>query len=66
VDDGHGVARSTSVAGLFGGKRVAVSSFCDPGVGAVTSACGDAFEDFGDGVRLRPVQAFGGKIQPGW
>lgn len=66
MDDGHGVARSPSVAGLFGGKGVAVPSFCDPRVGAMTSACGDSFEDFGDGVRLRPVQAFGGKIPPGW
>jgi hypothetical protein len=66
MDDGDGVVGPPVVAGFLGGEVVAVSSFRDSGVGAFASACGDAFEDFGDRVRARVVQGFGGKIPPGW
>jgi hypothetical protein len=66
VDDGRGVAWSALVGGLFGGEGVAAAFFGDSGVGAFASAGGDAFEDFGDRVRVRLVEGFGGKIPPGW
>ena len=65
MDDGDGVVRSPAVAGFFSGEGVAVSSFCDSGVGAFASTCGNTFEDFGDGVSSCPNQCFGGKIPPG-
>jgi hypothetical protein len=52
--------------GFLDRVAVAVSSFVDSGICAFASACGDSFEDLGDGVRLCPVQGFGGKIPPGW
>ena len=66
MDQGHGVARLPSMIRLLDGEAVTIPSFVDSGVGAFASAGGDSFEDFGDRVRLRPVQAFGGKIPPGW
>jgi hypothetical protein len=51
--------------GLLDRIVVAVSSFVNSRIGAFASACGDAFEDFGDGIRLCPVQCVGGKIPPG-
>lgn len=66
MDDGHGVAWSALVGGLFGGEGVTAAFFLDSGVGAFASAGGDAFEDFGDRVRVCPVEGFGGKIPPGW
>lgn len=65
MEDGGGIVRSPAVVGFLDGEGVAVSSFCDSGVGAFASFCGDAFEDFGDGVRSCPVQCVGGE-NPAW
>jgi hypothetical protein len=66
MEDGGGVVCSPAVVGFLDWEGVAVSSFCDSGVSAFASACGDAFEDFGDRVSSGPVQGVGGKIPPGW
>lgn len=59
-------ARLPLMARLFDGEAVTVPSFVDSGVGAFASVGGDSFEDFGDRIRLRPVQCVGGKILLGW
>jgi hypothetical protein len=46
--------------GLLDRIVASVSSFVDSGICAFASACGDAFEDFSDGVRSALFRVSGG------